>query len=173
MFWLKLLGHLIKVLRAGDSPRLIAAGLTMGFVVGLTPTLTLQSLLLLLVAILTRVNLSAFFLGVFLFSFGAFLLDPWFHDLGFLLLSDWQGMAGLWTVLYNAPLAPFTRFNNTVVAGSLASALLLAAPVYLLSRRGVELYRERWEERILNWRLVRYLRGLAVYEWYRRLDSLR
>ena len=173
MFWLKLLGNLIKVLRAGDSPPLIAAGLTMGFVVGLTPALTLQSLLLLLVAVLTKVNLSAFFFGLFLFSFCAFLFDPWFHHLGFVLLNNVGALEGLWTALYNAPLAPFTRFYNTVVAGSLTMALLLAAPVYLLTVRGVVLYRERWEQRILNWRLVRYIRGLTIYEWYQRLDSLR
>lgn len=173
MFWLKLLSNLIKVLRAGESPRLIAAGFALGAVVGLGPVLTLQSVLLLLAAVVTKVNLGAAFAAMFVFSFVAYLGDPWFHALGYYLLTDVPALTGLWTALYNLPIVPFTRFNNTVVIGSLVTALVLAGPIFLLVKRGIELYRARWEAKVLRWPVVRYVQGLTIYEWFVRISSLR
>ncbi|NIR49276.1 DUF2062 domain-containing protein, partial [candidate division KSB1 bacterium] len=61
MFWLKFISKFIKVLRAGESPPLIAGGLTIGFVMGLTPFWTLQNMVLFLIAIVTKVNLASVF----------------------------------------------------------------------------------------------------------------
>lgn len=173
MFWLKFLSKFIKVLRAGESPPLIAVGFTLGFVVGFTPFWTLQNMVLLAVAILTKVNLAAVFFSLFLFSFVAYLFDPWLHSLGYVILVDLESLHVLWTALYNMPVAPFTRFNNTVVMGSLVVALILAAPVYLLAKRGIIVYRERWAEKIERWKVVRYIKGSAVYNWYERVRDLR
>lgn len=172
MFWLKFISKFIKVLRAGESPSLIAGGFTMGFMVGLTPFWTLQNILILAVAILTKINLAALFLSLFLFSFVAYLFDPIFHDLGYFLLTQIESLKGFWTALYNMPIAPFTRFYNTVVMGSLLTAMVLAYPMYLLAKKSIIAYRKSWGAKIENSRFIKGVKGSALYRWYVRIRDL-
>ncbi|MFQ5864922.1 MAG: TIGR03546 family protein [bacterium] len=172
MFWLKFLSKFIKVLRAGESPRLIAGGFTMGFVIGLTPFWTLQNMVILAVAILTKVNLAAAFLSLFLFSFIAYLFDPLFHDIGYFILVNIEALKGIWTALYNWPIAPFTRFYNTIVMGSLATALILAYPIYTLTQRGIIVYRKSWAEKIEKSKFVKAVKGSSLFKWYVKIKDL-
>lgn len=172
MFWLKFISKFIKVLRSGESPPLIAGGFTMGFIVGLTPFWTLQNVLLIMIAILTRINLAAMFFALFLFSFVAFIFDPIFHDLGFAVLVNVEGLKSLWTAMYNWPVAPFTRFYNTVVMGSLLTGLVLAFPVYLLAQKGVVAYRASWAEKIEQSKFVKSLRSSTLVQWYIKLRDM-
>ncbi len=172
MFWLKFISKFIKVLRAGESPGLIAGGFTMGFIVGLTPFWTLQNLLILMIVILTKVNLSAVVFSIFLFSFVAYLFDPLFHNLGYFLLAQVEALNGLWTALYNMPIAPFTRFYNTIVAGSLLTALIMAFPVYFLGKNGIVSYRKTLGPKVENSKFVKAVRGTGLYKWYAKIRDM-
>lgn len=172
MFFLQLISKFIKVLRAGESPPLIAGGFTMGFVVGLTPFMTLQNIVILLVAILTKVNLASVFFAMFFFSFIAYIFDPIFHSLGYFLLAQIENIKPLWTMVYNWPVAPFTRFNNTVVMGSLVVALLLSFPVYLAAKKGIIAYRATWGAKIENSKFVKAVKGSALFKWYVKIRDL-
>ena len=172
MFWLKFISKFIKVLRSGESPPLIAGGFAMGFVVGLTPFWTLQNIIIIAVAILTKVNLAAVFFAILIFGFVAYLFDPLFHNLGYQVLANIDSLRQLWTEMYNWPIAPFTRFNNTVVMGSLLSALILAFPVYLLAKKGIVAYRRSWAEKIENSKLMKVLKSNVIFRWYVRIRDL-
>lgn len=172
MFWLKFISKFIKVLRSGESPPLIAGGFTMGFVVGLTPFWTFQNMAILAAAILTKVNLASLFFSLFLFSFVAYLFDPLFHDLGFFILVKLEFLKGLWTTMYNWYVAPVTRFYNTVVMGSLVTALALAAPIYFLAKKGIVMYRKTWAEKIEKWKIVKIVKGSSIFKWYVKIRDL-
>jgi uncharacterized protein (TIGR03546 family) len=172
MFFLQFISKFIKVLRAGESPRLIASGFTLGFLVGLAPFLTLQNLVILLVAFLTKVNLAAVFFAIFTFGFVAYIFDPVLHNLGYFVLTQLGALRDFWTYLYNLPVAPLTSFYNTVVMGSLVCALLLAWPVYLLSRNGIIAYREKWAEKIENAKIVKAIKSTSVFQWYLKVRDL-
>jgi len=172
MFFLQFISKLIKVLRSGESPGLIAGGFVMGFVVGLTPFWTLQNVLILAAAILTKVNLAAAFFAIFFFSFVAFLFDPIFHDLGFVALAQIEKIKPLWTAIYNWPIAPFTRFYNTVVMGSLLVALALVIPVYLLTKKGIIAYRSNLGAKIEKSKFVKALKGNFLVKWYIKIRDL-
>ena len=172
MFWLKFISKFIKVLKAGESPPLIACGLTMGFMIGITPFWSLQNVLLFAIAILTKVNLAAVFFAFFVFGFIAYLFDPLFHDIGYWILVSIESLKDLWATLYNTPIVPFTRFNNTVVMGSTLVVLLLAFPVYVLSKKGTIGYRTRWEEKIRNSKIVKAFRGTFIFKWYVKVRDL-
>ncbi len=172
MFWLKFISKFIKVLRAGESPPLIAGGLTIGFVMGLTPFWTLQNMVLFLIAIVTKVNLASVFFALFFFSFIAYLFDPVFHELGVFILVKLEALKGLWTSLYNMPIVPFTRFNNTVVMGSLLIAILLIFPAYHFSKKGIVAYRENLAERIEKSKLVKTIKGSSLFRWYVKIRDL-
>jgi uncharacterized protein (TIGR03546 family) len=173
MFWLKLIKSFLSVLRDGQTPAQIAAGFALGSILGLSPMLTLQGGLVWLVLLALDINLSAGLLAISLFSLFAFLLDPVFHRVGYWLLVDIPALQGAWTWMYNAPVAPLTRFYNTVVIGSLAVALLLALPVYFGMRRFVIAYRTHIHSRIEKLKIYQVIHRSTWYQWYERIRDLK
>jgi uncharacterized protein (TIGR03546 family) len=169
MFWLKIIKDFIKILREGQTPAQIAGGFALGSVLGLSPMLTLQGILIWLILLILNVNLASALLSITLFSLFAFLLDPLFHWLGYLLLVQIDGLRELWTSLYNAPIAPLTRFNNTVVLGSLVFAILSFIPVYIGMKRFVVAYRANVGSRIEKWKVYKTLKKSALVQWYLRI----
>jgi uncharacterized protein (TIGR03546 family) len=170
MFWLKLIRNFVQILRSGQTPAQIAGGFALGAMVGLMPILTLQGLLLWLILFILNVNLTAVFLSATLFTLMAFLLDPVFHALGYFFLVDVQSLHGLWTSLYNAPIAPLTRFNNTVALGSFVSGFVLFLPIYLGMKCFVVAYRTHIGASVEKWKIYQMISGSTLMRWY---DSIR
>src|SRR5581483_8555891 len=129
---LKTLANLLKVLNSETHPGQISLAFCLAMVAGLTPLWSLHNLLVLLLVLLVRVNLSAFLLGLAFFSGLAYGLDPLFHRVGLAVLTAGP-LDGLWTALYNSPVWRMERFNNTLVKGSLVVSLLAFIPLYFLS----------------------------------------
>jgi uncharacterized protein (TIGR03546 family) len=172
MFWLKFVVNFFKILRAGQTPAQVAGGFALGSILGLSPMLTLQGILVWLVILVLDVNISAATFSLGLFALVAYLFDPIFHKLGYFLLVNVDILKGLWTVLYNAPIAPLTRFNNTVVMGSLISALLLFLPIYLGMKHFVILYRRTLDARLQQWKIYKIIDKSSLVQWYKRIRSL-
>jgi uncharacterized protein (TIGR03546 family) len=140
--------------------------------VGLMPIMTLQGLFLWLVIFVLNVNLTAVFLSATIFTLVAFLLDPAFHALGYFFLVDIQSLHGLWTSLYNAPIAPLTRFNNTVALGSFISGFILFIPIYLAMKRFVVVYRTHIGASVEKWKIYQIISKSAPMRWYDKIKSL-
>lgn len=172
MFFLQLIKNFIQILRSGQTPRQIAGGFALGSMVGLMPFFTLQGLLLWLVILLFDVNLSAAILSATLFTLVAYLFDPVFHALGYFVLTDISALQGLWTSLYNAPIAPLTRFNNTVVLGSLLCGFVFLLPIYFGMRRFVLAYRAHLHTRIEKWKIYQVISKSTLVRWYDRVKNL-
>jgi uncharacterized protein (TIGR03546 family) len=172
MFWLQIVSNFFKILRAGQTPRQIAGGFMLGSLAGFSPLLTLQGLLIWLVILSLDVNLSAAFLALTLSALVAFLLDPLFHELGYFLLVSADSLRPLWTTLYNAPLAPLTRFNNTLVLGGLVGGIVLAPFVYFGMKKFVVAYRTHLGSRIEQWKIYQVVSKNFLVRWYRRVRDL-
>ena len=172
MFWIKLLSDFIKILRAGQTPAQIGGGFALGSILGLSPMLTLQGLVVWLVILVLDINLSAALLSCTLFSLVAFIIDPLFHHLGYFLLVDIDALHGTWTTLYNAPIAPLTRFNNTVVLGSFVTAVVLCFPVYLGMKQFVVAYRAGVGARIEASKLYQVFKRNALVRWYLKIRDM-
>ncbi|MBN2202063.1 TIGR03546 family protein [bacterium] len=155
MIFLKLLSKLVSMLRSGDSAWGIAWGFSLGAVLGLTPFLGLHTAVVVLLVCVLRVNVSAALFAWLLFGAVAWVLDPVFHSLGYFVLTGIPALEPLWTNLYNAPVAPLTRFNNTVMMGSWIVSLLLLVPNTVLFRAFVLKYRASWNAKIARWKWVR------------------
>jgi uncharacterized protein (TIGR03546 family) len=173
MFWLKLIKSFLSVLRDGQTPAQIAAGFALGSILGLSPMLTLQGALIWLVLLALDINLSAGLLAMTLFSLFAFVFDPVFHRAGYWLLVDVPALQAAWTWMYNAPIAPLTRFYNTVVMGSFAIALVLAVPVYFGMHRFVVAYRTHIHSRIEKLKIYQVIHRSTWYQWYERIRDLK
>ena len=107
------------------------------------------------------------------FSVLAFALDPLFHQFGLFLLRDVAALRGLWTTLYNAPIIPYTQFNNSVLMGSLVFSLLAFYPVYWGGKVMVLKYRETVMQRMSRLKIVQVFRASNLYKWYTRYSKLK
>jgi len=162
----KFLAKLFNILNGEISPRQIAAGFALGVWIGLLPLNGLMPTVLLLLAFVINVNLAILAVSTGLFKLMAYLLDPLANEFGFALLTKVPSLRGFWTKLYNLPVVPYTKFNNTLVMGSLVIGFLSLVPMYFLAKWGVVLYRTRLRERILKMKIVQLLKASTFYKYY-------
>ena len=172
MVFLKLLAKLIKVLRSGEDPRKIAGGCMLGMMLGLLTFKTLFAAPLLLILILVNVNLAAAIVGLFIFRLIGYLADPLLHSLGYWVLADIPGLEGFWTALASMRIVPFTRFNNTLIMGGLLAAAVLAIPLFWGVKRLIIGYREGYQERVQNWKIIKILKGSALFRFLLGVEKL-
>ena len=158
----------IRVLSSEAAPIQISFGFALAMIVGLTPLLSLHNVLVIFCLLLFRVNLASFLLAWAFFSGIAYLLDPVFHEVGKSILNYPQ-LSAFWTDLYNQPLWRISRFNNTIVMGSLAVSLVAFIPVVLISNLLVTHYRSDVLEYVQNSRVFKFLK---TSKWFSRAVSL-
>ena len=163
---LKLIQSLIKTRHSEGTPGQVAAGIALGSALGLTPLMNVHNLVVFSLIVLLNVSFGGGMLGWALFVPVGFLLDPAFHRIGESLLTA-PSLRPLWTSWYNAPLVPYTNFNNPVVLGSLVSWLVLAVPIFFAARYGVARYRATIGERVRQSRLYKAVTASQAYNWYR------
>ena len=169
MFWLTFIRDVIKLFRAGQDPRAIAGGFALGSILGFSPMLTLQGVVVWLIILVLNVNISAVVLAITVCKLVAYIIDPVFHWLGYTLLVNVTPLHGLWTWLYNAPIAPLTRFNNTVVMGSFVVAVVAFVPIYLGMQKFVLAYRTHVGERIEKWKIYQIISKSSLIKTYQRI----
>lgn len=172
MIWLNMVSKFIKAFRSGESPGQIGAGFSVGFMIGLMPFWTLQGIVLFALLFLLNINMAAGTLAIFLSSLFAYLLDPIFHNLGFYILTGIPALQKLWETIYNIPIGPLTRFNNTVVMGSFVGGLILFIPVFFGLKKLVVLYRENIEEKMSKFKVVQTIKGSKIVQLYQRVRDL-
>lgn len=172
MIWLKILKDFISILREGQSPKQIAWGFALGVIVGLSPTFTLQGILIWLLIFFLNVNTAAAVLSFTLFSLFAYLLDPLFHSFGYIILTQIDPLYGTYTSIYNMPLAPLTKFNNTVVMGSFTAAIVLMIPSYFAMKFFIVKYREKIYSNIKNKKWFKILKNSLIVRYYEKVRDL-
>src|SRR5574341_275105 len=163
---LKLLQQLVKTLNSEGTPGQIAAGMALGAALGLTPLINLHPLVILSAIMPLNVSFPGAMLGWALAVPVGFVMDPVFDLVGRTLLLNTPAATPLWTALYNMPVAPLTNFNNSIVLGSLVSWVVLAVPIYLVSRWGVGRYRARLYPRLAQSRVFQAITASKLYNVY-------
>jgi uncharacterized protein (TIGR03546 family) len=108
-----------------------------------------------------QVNIGAAFASAAVFALAGLLMDPLADKIGFAVLNA-GFLVPLWTFLYNIPLIPFTKFNNTVVMGNIALSFIFFVPVYVLSNKFLVYYRERWRDKVAKWKIVKLLTASSL-----------
>ncbi|MCB0347362.1 MAG: DUF2062 domain-containing protein, partial [Bdellovibrionales bacterium] len=77
----------------------------------------------------------------------------------------------LFTKLYNMPIVPFTRFNNTVVMGSGVVAFALSPFVYFLAKIMVSRYRDVFLARLKQTKAWKAMQATSLYKWYYKYEQ--
>ncbi len=168
---LKQIFGFLKLLNSETGHNQIAAGIACGFILGMTPLLSLQSLFVFILIFFFRIQAGAAFISAFFFAFIAWIFDPLFHQFGQFVLGL-PALQGLWTEMYNMPLVPLTRFNNTVVMGSGVVAILAFPLIYWGSKALVIKYRRTVVDRIKETKFWKALQATSVYKWYYSYENL-
>ena len=169
---LKQLAKLLRALNAETAPWQISLAFILGMTMGFTPFASLHNLLVLLLALVLRVNLSAFILAFGFFSGLAYLLDPLFIRIGESLLLNPE-LKGFWTGLYNSDFWRLAHFNHTLALGSLVVCLMLALPLFFLFRWLIVNYRSHLLAWVRKSRLMQILKASKVYKLYHMVDSVK
>ncbi len=172
MFFIKFAAKLFKILRSGESPNKIAAGFSLGMILGLTPLLTVHNFILILLLIILNINLASALFAFAIFSGVAYLLDPLFHSLGYFLLTGIPALHGIWTFLYGFPVVALSAYNNTVVAGGLAISILLLIPVFPAMKYFVLYYRSHIDPALQKFKIVQLVKGSKFYTAYEKIKGL-
>jgi uncharacterized protein (TIGR03546 family) len=166
MLTLKLVLKLLNILNKDASPRAIAGGMALGSIIGITPALSLHNLLVLILIFMVRVNVTSAFFSWGVFAIFSWFFDPLFNKIGYLLLVYATSLKPLWTALYNTPVVPWTKFNNTLTLGSLVFALAFFWPLYFFLVWGVKQYREKFMARVARLKIVQVLKASKLYSLY-------
>lgn len=128
-----LLRRIARLLLAGNSPGQLAAGFTLGMIIGVMPKSNLIALSLCVLLFALRCNKGLGLAAAIAFSFISQWTDPLAHKFGLAALGI-DSLQATYASAFNMPLGPWLGFNNTVVAGSLLLGLYFAYPVYWFSR---------------------------------------
>jgi uncharacterized protein (TIGR03546 family) len=119
-----------------------------------------------------NVNISAAIFGWLVCGLLSFFLDPLFHTIGFGILVQIGFLKSLWTGLYNASIAPLTRFNNTIVMGSFVFSLIVFVPNYFMFKKFVVVYRTSWNEKLQKVKFFKIFKGSKLVKLYFKVRKL-
>ncbi len=170
-FLLKQIFGFFKMLNSETGHNQIAAGIAVGFVLGMTPILSLQGFLMIAFIFFFRVQAGAAFLAAFFFAFIGYLLDPVFHSVGSAVLTM-DSLQGILTMMYNMPLVPLTRFNNSIVMGAGVVTIAAMPFVFFISRMLIVKYRETFVARFKQTKFWKAVQATSLYKWYYTYDNL-
>ena len=165
---LRLLRDLFLAFQGGTDPRHLAAGFALGAALGLVPKGNLIAASFFFLFFFLRVDKGMAFLMAAVFTPLAWAIDPLAHELGAALLTA-PALRGLWTALYDMPIVPLTRFNNTVVMGNLALSALLFPPLFWLGLRLAGWYNRVARPYLESTALMRSMKSWYWYQKYRDL----
>ena len=169
---LKQLFALIRLLNSDTATNQIAAGFACGLILGFSPMLSLQALLVFICIFLFRIQIGAALVSAFFFAFIAWLFDPVSHLVGSAILEA-EALRPMFTAMYNMPLLPLTRFYNSITMGAGVLSLLLAPLVFVGSKRLIVLYRAKVVERFQSSSWWKMWTATGLFKWYATYAKLR
>lgn len=141
-----------------NSAHELALGIACGVVVGIMPKDSAIPWLFALFFMLGRGNLLCGIIAAVFMSMVGPSLDGFSDRMGLSVLSI-NSLQSTFAYWMEVPWVAWTRFNNTVVAGSLAIGVLSFLPVYLLSQVFFRVWGIEMIERVMNFRAIRFLFG--------------
>jgi uncharacterized protein (TIGR03546 family) len=168
---IKQLINFIRLLHSEGGTQQIAWGLTLGAFLGFSPFFSLQTFLILLILLVFKVQFGAAFLSAFFFKLIAFIIDPAADVLGRLVLES-GSMRSVWVTLYNLPVVPYTRFNNSIVMGSFVFALIISPILFFGFKILIQKYRTHIVHTFEKSKAWKAFKATKIYEWYSKYEDL-
>ncbi len=162
---LTLFAKLLKALNSEQSPGQLAAGVSFAIILGLTPLLSLHNILVLLIVLFFRVNLSVFLVMWPLFSIIGLMLAPVSESLGLALLQH-PTFLPVWESFYNTLIGRWSNFYFSGVIGGLVIATALAIISYPISKLLINQYRSKLLSKFEQYKVIKMLKASKFYQLY-------
>ena len=157
---------LIRTLQSNANPHEVAAGGALGLYFGFTPLNHTHVIFLILAFIFFKINRAATILLLPLYKLLYILGVVYLADgIGSFLLIECEFLTPFWSWFVHAPVLAYLDFHYTLVLGGIVLALVFTVPVYWLILKGVEAYRVRYRDRLNNWRVTQWFKGLTISRW--------
>ncbi len=137
---LKKLIKLLKFLNSNSKASQIANSFCIGMILGLLPKNNLLWYVVLVFFMFVRIHKACYGIMILLGALIAPSLDPFFDKIGYMILT-YGPLENTFADLLEIPFVGFTRFNNTIVMGSLVCGLLAYIPVFFLVEGLIMLWR--------------------------------
>lgn len=155
------LKKLLLALNSNAHPGDIAHAVSCALLLAFVPKGNLLWPFLFFLMVFMRMNKGAFFLAFVLFSFAVPFADSVSEGLGYTILSV-KAFHPAFAAMYDVPFVGLTRFNNTMVAGSLALGLIAYAPAYFLARSFVTFWRSKLQPIVVKSRIYKAFCGFPL-----------
>lgn len=168
---LKQIFSFFRLLNSETGTNQLAAGLACGLILGFSPFLSIQTFVVLFLVFFFRIQMGAAFLSAFFFKFIAFVFDPAADQLGRLVLEN-PSLRPLFVQMYNMPLVPLTRFNNSIVMGSMVVGFILVIPAFFVFKALIVKYRVTIMARFQDTKLWKAFSATKIYGWYTKYNEL-
>lgn len=168
---LKQIFNFLKILNSETGTNQIAAGIAVGFILGMSPGLSIQTLIIFLCIFVFRIQAGAAFISAAFFALLAYILDPIFNQVGASILQT-DALKGLFTTMYNMPIVPLTRFNNSIYMGSGVVGFVLSPVVFIASRILVVKYRKTVVDRFKESKAWKAVKATSFYKWVYKYNEL-
>lgn len=162
------IAQFLKGLNANSNPSEIAHAVAAGVLLGFVPKNNLLWYFLFFLLCFFRINKGAYFVTIALVSLFMPFADPLFDEIGYKFLMI-PSLAPKFSAWLEIPFVAFTKFNNTIVAGSLLCGFALYIPIFILARLFVRLWRKKLSPAFSNSRLVQRLKAVG---WIQKILSL-
>lgn len=162
---LTMLAKILKALNSETSAWALAMATVLGMFLGLTPFWRVHNLIILLSALIFRVNLTLFLVSFAIFSGVAYLLDPMFHQFGLAILQaeSWQG---IYEAAYATAIGRVSQFYHTITMGSFVFSALISPVVAVVAYFVVRNYRTRIQKAFMKLKIVQMIRGSRFWQLY-------
>ncbi|MET1255004.1 TIGR03546 family protein [Aliikangiella maris] len=167
---LTILVKLFKALNSEQSPGQLAGAVSLAAIIGVTPLLSLHNVLVILLVLWFRVNLTMFIVAWPLFTVLGLILSQPAESIGLTILQA-QSLVPMWESFYNTVVGRWSNFYHAGVIGSLVIALGLAIVLFPISNRAVSLYRDKWLEKVEQYRIVKLLKASKFWQVYQSLSN--
>ena len=153
---LKPIAKFIAALNGNVGKSQISAGVAWGVLLGLVPLSNFFGIVLFILSFFFTHNHRSKLFAMALIKLLSPLIAPWIDVLGWEILHI-EELQPLFTTMYNMPFVPFTRFNNTLVAGGIVGGIVLWLPVFLIFMGFVPLYRNTLGPKIRESKIVKFI----------------
>jgi uncharacterized protein (TIGR03546 family) len=162
---LSLLAKLFNALNSESSTRQISLAIALGFIVGLSPLLTLHNIAFLFIVLFLRVNIGGFIVAWGFFKGLSYLLSPLIVNVGESLLTA-ESLQPMFDAFYQFSLFKLAHLHHTYTLGALVIGCLLAIPLYFISNFLIEKYRLHIKAFFEKFRIVKALKASKFYRLY-------
>lgn len=160
MTWL--LRNFVLALSGNDTPMRLAFGALLGWCWGFCPFKSSLAILMLVLILIFRVNISLAIAAFLCAKALSFPLVGIQNDLGSKALN-FDALQWLWTSLYNTPYLAISGYNHPTVMGGLVLGLIFGIIGFPFIIKFTPFYREKILPKLEKFWIIRVLKGSKIF----------